>query len=156
MRRRRGRSSNIHKRLVKSPKVYWRDSGLLHAILNIQDLDPLLRQPWVGASWEGFVIEQILGFLGAQDVQVRPYHFRTHDGYELDLVLDFGHTLWSMEIKLTSAPGRSELSRLEKTSDLIQADRRFLLSRSPEIIKAERTTLCDLRHFLGLLSGMGA
>ncbi len=52
--------ANIRKRLVKSAKVYWRDSGLLHALLNVPDAATLLDQPWVGASWEGFVIEQIL------------------------------------------------------------------------------------------------
>ncbi len=51
---------NIRKRLVKSPKVYWRDSGLLHALLNVGDERTLLARPWVGASWEGYVIEQLL------------------------------------------------------------------------------------------------
>ena len=53
-------------RLVKSPKVYWRDSGLLHALMNVPDDSSLLSQPWVGASWEGYAIEQILGVLSAQ------------------------------------------------------------------------------------------
>lgn len=52
--------ANVGKRLVKSPKVYWRDTGLLHALMNVSDRDTLLGQPWVGASWEGFVIEQIV------------------------------------------------------------------------------------------------
>ncbi len=56
-------SGNIRKRLVKSPRVYWRDTGLLHALLNTPDDATLLGQPWVGASWEGFVIEQALGAL---------------------------------------------------------------------------------------------
>ena len=51
---------NLRKRLVKRPKVYWRDSGLLHALLNVGDAETLLRQPWVGVSWEGFVIDQAL------------------------------------------------------------------------------------------------
>ena len=53
--------ANVRKRLVKSPKVYWRDTGLLHALLNLSQERELLNQPWVGASWEGFVIEQVLG-----------------------------------------------------------------------------------------------
>jgi len=56
---------NIRKRLVKRPKVYWRDTGLLHAQLNITTVDALLSHPAVGASWEGFVIEQIIGSLSA-------------------------------------------------------------------------------------------
>jgi len=55
--------TNLRKRLVKRPKYFWRDSGLLHALLNVSDADDLLNQPWVGASWEGFVIDQILGTL---------------------------------------------------------------------------------------------
>ena len=58
--------ANIGKRLVKSPKIYWRDSGLLHAMLNAS-AKTLLHQPWVGASWEGFVIEQVLGVLQQHD-----------------------------------------------------------------------------------------
>ncbi len=82
--------ANIRKRLVKSPKVYWRDSGLLHALLNVTDEDALLAQPWVGASWEGFVIEQTIGVLSATGRLFDPYYFRTSDGRELDLVLDMG------------------------------------------------------------------
>ena len=55
--------ANIGKRLVKSPKVYWRDTGLLHALMNVADEGDLLGRPWAGLSWEGFVIEQILGAL---------------------------------------------------------------------------------------------
>jgi hypothetical protein len=82
--------ANIRKRLIKSPKVYWRDSGLLHALLNVSDQRTLLAQPRVGASWEGYVIEQVLGVLSATGMNYDAYYFRTSDRYELDLVLDFG------------------------------------------------------------------
>ncbi|MFI5380148.1 MAG: ATP-binding protein, partial [Tepidisphaerales bacterium] len=60
---------NLGKRVVKSPKVYWRDSGLLHAVLNVTAEEDLLDQPWIGASWEGFVIEQVLAAIQQLDVQ---------------------------------------------------------------------------------------
>ena len=74
-------AANLGKRLVRSPKLYWRDSGLLHALLNVPDERTLLNQPWVGASWEGYVIEQIIGELAARGERVEPYFFRTSDGH---------------------------------------------------------------------------
>jgi predicted AAA+ superfamily ATPase len=122
--------TNIRKRLVKRPRVYWRDCGLLHALLNVADTHSLLSQPWVGASWEGFAIEQILGKLTAEGIDCHPYYFRTSDGHELDLVLDFGRECWAVEIKLTSAPSPADLERLTKTADMIDATRRFLVTRT--------------------------
>ncbi len=94
---------NIGKRLVKSPKVYIRDSGILHALLGISDLDTLFGHPVIGASWEGFVIENLLA--------VAPAHadasfYRTAAGAEIDLVLELGgkHGTWAFEIKRGSAP----------------------------------------------------
>ena len=75
--------ANIRKRLVKRPKVYWRDTGLLHALLNTSDRETLLRQPWVGASWEGFVIDQVLGALQCFGRPFEPYHLRTSDQREI-------------------------------------------------------------------------
>ena len=64
---------NIRKRLVRTPRVFWRDSGLLHAVLNVTDLTQLYRQPWLGHSWEGFVIEQTLATLSATGQRVQPF-----------------------------------------------------------------------------------
>ena len=83
-------SGNVRKRIVKTPRVYWRDSGLLHALMNVADLDQLYRQPWLGHSWKGFVIEQTLATLAAAGKRAQPFFFRTSDGYELDLLLDWG------------------------------------------------------------------
>ena len=90
---------NVQKRLVKSPKTYVRDSGLLHALLGIRSYDELLGHPVVGMSWEGFVTENILSV--APRV-VRPYYYRTAAGSEIDLILDFGGSrgIWAIEIKL--------------------------------------------------------
>ncbi len=86
---------NIRKRLVKRPKMYWRDSGLLHALLGVSRLDDLFSQPWAGASWEGFVIEQVLAKLTALGEDATAYYLRTSDQYEVDLLLDFGREEWA-------------------------------------------------------------
>jgi hypothetical protein len=84
--------ASSRKRLVKSPKVYWRDSGLLHSLLRIRTMEELLVQPGVGVSWEGWVIDQILISLDNRGVQYDgPYYLRTNDGYEIDLVLGLNH-----------------------------------------------------------------
>jgi uncharacterized protein len=90
-------ASNVGKRLVRSPKVYVRDSGLVHALLGIHTLEELLGHPVVGPSWEGMLIENILTSLPAA---VRPWFYRTSAGAEIDLVLEFGSkNIWAIEIK---------------------------------------------------------
>lgn len=143
---------NLKKRLVKSPKVYWRDSGLLHALLNVRNRDELLAQPWVGASWEGFVIEQLLGALGAVGKSAEAFHLRTSDQHEIDLVLALDQELWAIEVKLTTNPGSDDLRRLEKTADLIGANRRFLVSQTTQVIEGERTVSCSLPWLLERVS----
>lgn len=140
--------ANIRKRLVKSPKVYWRDSGILHALLNVPDDKSLLVQPWVGASWEGFVIEQAIGVLSAHGAAFDAYYFRTSDQHELDLVLDFGQELWAVEIKLTSAPASADMAKLDKTADMIQAQRRFLVSQTTRPVGDGDRISCGLPDFL--------
>jgi len=140
--------ANVRKRFVKRPKLYWRDSGLVHALLNVPDQRALLVQPWVGASWEGYVIEQSLGELSSQGRVFNAYYFRTSDQYELDLVLDFGRELWAVEIKLTASPSVDDMARLNKTADLIKASRRFLVSQTREVTGNERCLSCNLTTFL--------
>jgi Holliday junction resolvase-like predicted endonuclease len=96
----------------------------------VSDERSLLAQPWVGASWEGFVIEQVLGELSSRGKKFSAYHFRTSDQHELDLVLDFGNELWAVEVKLTSSPTPEDMARLEKTASMINAPRRFLVSQT--------------------------
>jgi len=121
--------TNIRKRLVKRPRIYWRDSGLHHALMGVHGLDDLYRQPWVGASWEGFVIEQTLAALDAAAKRPQTFFFRTSDGHELDLVLDWGTERWAVEVKLTSNPSTDMVARLNRTADLIGAARRVLVCR---------------------------
>jgi predicted AAA+ superfamily ATPase len=95
-------SGNVKKRLVKAPKVYIRDSGLTHALLNLQTTDDLLGHPVAGSSWEGFVLENLLAVLpeGAH-----PWFYRTSAGAEIDLVIEAGarHRI-AIEIKRSLAP----------------------------------------------------
>ena len=94
-------SGNAGKRLIRAPKVYVRDSGLVHALLGLQNLDAVLGHPVAGASWEGFVIEQLVNAAP----QTQASFYRTSNGAEVDLVLEFrnGQT-WVIEIKRSSAP----------------------------------------------------
>lgn len=92
--------SNIKKRIVKSPKVYFRDSGLLHALLDIETHNDLLGHPAYGASWEGFVIENTIAMLP----DWKPYFYRSASGAEIDLILEKGLKRIALEIKASSAP----------------------------------------------------
>ena len=94
---------NVGKRLIKAPKTYVRDSGLLHALLNIETMDELLGHPVVGSSWEGFVIENILAVVPGR---TQAYFYRTQAGAEIDLILDFGSQkgIWAIEIKKGLSP----------------------------------------------------
>jgi predicted AAA+ superfamily ATPase len=140
--------ANIRKRLVKSPKVYWRDTGLLHALMRVPDEDALLAQPWVGASWEGYVIEQAIGELSSLGVNFDPYYLRTSDKRELDLVLDMGVERWAIEVKLTSSPSPADMRRLDATADLIDASRRFLVCRVRRASEDGRRVVGDLKTLL--------
>jgi predicted AAA+ superfamily ATPase len=91
---------NLKKRQVKSPKIYLRDSGLLHLFLGIADRDQLLGHPKLGSSWEGFVVEHILDRLGAR----RAYFWATHQGSELDLLVFHRGRRLGFEVKFSDAP----------------------------------------------------
>lgn len=108
VRRLRPWTSNEGKRLVRSPKVYVRDSGITHALLNISNYNDLLGHPVVGGSWEGFVIENILSIA---PTEMRPYFYRTSNkrGSEVDLILEFGtKERWAIEIKRSTSPSVSK------------------------------------------------
>lgn len=93
---------NVKKRIIKSPKIYIRDTGLLHSLLNINDFDSLSGNPIVGLSWEGFVIEQILNAINSN---FRNYFYRTSTGNEIDLIVEKNiKEIFAVEIKYSSAP----------------------------------------------------
>jgi predicted AAA+ superfamily ATPase len=117
-------SANLGKRLVKSPKVYFRDSGLLHALLNLPDYHALLGHPVLGASWEGWVIEQILS---QAPVGSRPYFYRTASGNEIDLLLELpGGFLRAIEIKHSKAPKLGK--GFAEALDALQLDSGFVIA----------------------------
>jgi uncharacterized protein len=92
--------ANLRKRQIKAPKVYVRDSGLLHQLLGIDSMKALLHHPRVGASWEGFVIEQVL----ATEPHDEAFFWGTHQGAEIDLILRRGGSLFGIECKRTDSP----------------------------------------------------
>jgi predicted AAA+ superfamily ATPase len=120
--------ANLEKRLVKSPKVYVRDSGMLHTLLGIKDLEALHGHPKLGASFEGFVIEQALALL-PPDVDAT--FFRTHTGDEIDLVLSASaRKRIAVEVKLSSAPKLSD--GLCRAMDDVGAKRGFVVMTGRE------------------------
>lgn len=95
-------SANLKKRQVKSPKIYIRDTGLLHHFLGLTTRAELERHPKIGASWEGFIIENLIQALGLEARQC--HYWATHSGPEIDLVVQRGSRLRGFEIKRTSSP----------------------------------------------------
>lgn len=146
-------SGNLRKRLVKSPKLYWRDSGLLHALLQVRAGDDLFSKPWVGASWEGWAGEQILNHLQVTGEAVAAYHVRTSDQYEADLLLDWRGRRWAVEVKLTGVPAPQDMARLEHVGKLVKADRCLLVSRTADQIQGRTVASLNLpaaiEHLLG-------
>ena len=91
---------NIKKRIIKAPKVYLRDSGILHKLLDIESFDQLLSNPHIGSSWEGYCIEHIINKLSGW----RPSFLRTTNGAEVDLVMEKGSQTLFFEFKMSKAP----------------------------------------------------
>ena len=115
--------ANVRKRLAKSPKVYVRDSGIVHALLRLDDPESVLGHPIAGASWEGFVVETLLR---AAPERTQASFYRTASGVEIDLVLELpGARVWAIEIKRGLAPA---VSRGFRTAlDDVQPDRAFIV-----------------------------
>lgn len=115
-------TGNVSKRLTKSPKVYVRDSGLVHALLKINGIDDLLGHPVVGASWEGFVVEQILSQPGIGRTAT---FFRSAAGEEVDLVFNVGAKVIAVEIRRSLSPAVD--ASFHKACDLVGADVRYVV-----------------------------
>jgi hypothetical protein len=131
--------TNVGKRMVRSPKVYVRDSGLVHALLGLVDKEALLGHPVVGTSWEGMVIENLLALVGDR---ADASFYRTSGGAEVDLVLDWPDgRVWAIEIKRSSTPKpergmRSALDDLnpERSFVVYAGEERFRLTENVEAI----------------------
>jgi predicted AAA+ superfamily ATPase len=130
---------NLGKRQVKSPKLYFRDSGLLHLLLGIRTRAELVVHPRVGASWEGFIIEQLLAAARAQPDET--FFWRTEHGAELDLLFVRGRRRIGFEVKRTTSPAltpsmRSALSdlHLDRLYVVHSGEHRFAMGEHVEAI----------------------
>jgi predicted AAA+ superfamily ATPase len=129
--------ANLRKRQVKSPKVYVRDSGLLHRLLGIDSPKALMTHPKVGASWEGFVIEQVL----AAEPHDEAFFWGTHQGAEIDLILSRGGRLLGVECKRADAPRMTKSIGvaladldLDRVAVVYPGDRRYSLADRVEAV----------------------
>jgi len=146
--------ANVAKRQVKAPKVYLRDSGLLHALLNIPDRDALSGHPAVGASWEGFALEQVLRTLRPPEA----YYWATHNGAELDLLFMHRGRRYGVEFKLNEAPGATRsmhvaIDDLELTHLWIVYPGRESFPIGPRLSAWPLSDVARLPRELGLRSG---
>jgi len=142
---------NAGKRLVKSPKVYWRDSGLLHSLAGIDDLEHLLGHPLCGHSWEGYCLEQIMSLLPKS---VSCSHYRTHAGAEIDLVIETpeGEVI-AIEIKRTLSPKLGP-GFVESSRTLRSARGYFITPGGDSYPLSESITVIGLRAFLTQLPSL--
>ena len=141
-------SANIKKRQVKSPKVYIRDSGILHGLLGIRDLNELEYHPKVGASWEGYIIDSLIQALALEERDC--YFWATHTGAEIDLIANTGGRLRGFEVKRTMSPRitpsmRSALDDLplEKIDIIYPGSERFALSERINAVPASSLTALE-------------
>ena len=136
---------NLKKRMVKAPKVYMADTGVLHYLHNISDREALFAHPSVGFSWEAFVVQQIRA---CKDDKIDLYFYRTHNGAEIDLLLTRGiEPIAALEIKFTNAP------RLERGSTIaiadINAPMNFIITpSSDDYLVKEHVRVCAMQTFI--------
>lgn len=137
---------NLKKRQVKSPKVYFRDSGLLHQLLGIRTMKELLSHPKCGASWEGYIVEEAINSVKPDDV----FFWATHGGAELDLLFFKDGRRMGVEVKRVDAPRLTTSMRvaledlaLDRLAIVYPGERRFHLAENVEIVPA--TDLADDR-----------
>ena len=149
---------NLGKRLVRSPKVYLRDTGLLHYFLGIHQSSVLDAHPARGSSWEGFIIEHIISAFQNRSVGSQPYFWRTSAGAEVDLLIDRGDRLIPFEVKLHTSPSTNDLRglyacmeqlKIEKGYVLYSGSQTYSLGRGVTAIPTEKY-LAQPELFLGL------
>ena len=144
--------ANVRKRLVKSPKTYVRDSGIVHTLLRLDDEDSVLGHPVAGMSWEGFVVESLIR---AAPDRTQASFYRTATGVEIDLLLELpGNRLWVIEIKRGLAP-KVEKGFRTALADL-KSDKAFVVCSNDERYpKGDGVEAIGLRALTEELSGMG-
>lgn len=137
--------ANLGKRQIKSPKIYFRDSGILHFLLGVKTFRELECHPKKGASWEGYVLEEVLKSRPDAD----PYFWGTHNGAELDLLLVDGRKREGFEIKYSDAPRMTPSMRiavkelkLDQLTVLYPGERSYSLARRIEVVSAQQYLSC--------------
>lgn len=140
---------NISKRQVKSPKVYIRDSGILHGLLQLGELSELQSHPKLGASWEGFAVEQIIGLLNTRDA----YFWATHGGAELDLMVRVRGKHYGFEIKYADAPGSTRSMQIA-LHDLALEHLWVVYPGQHEYMLHDRITALPLQALPGLAASL--
>ncbi|MCF2520600.1 ATP-binding protein [Dyadobacter sp. CY351] len=140
---------NTGKRLIRSPKVYVRDSGITHALLNIENHNNLLGHPVVGMSWEGFVIENIMSIL---HTRAQAYYYGSPGGAEIDLVLEFGNgENWAIEIKKSFYPKLSK--GFHVACEDLKPERKFVIySGNDTFFLGEDIMAISISAFMKLVS----
>lgn len=134
---------NTKKRIIKRPKIYFRDSGILHALSSLEDLDHLLSHPKLGASWEGFALEQAVQHLNLRQEEV--FFWGLHTGGELDFVFQHQGKLWGVEAKYSEAPTLTPSMR-KAHEELSLAHLWVLYPGSEEYPLDKRTSAVPLRR----------
>ncbi len=144
--------ANVGKRLIKTPKVYIRDSGILHSLLGLGTIDDVLSHPVVGASWEGFVIENLIA---AAPFGTDAWFYRTRAGAEIDLLLQLpDRRLWAVEVKRSAAPGTGK--GFARAAADLEADERFVVHPGRESFPLSRTTTAiPLADLMARLEALG-
>ena len=141
--------ANVKKRLVKSPRFYIRDSGILHRLLGINNYDALLSNPVLGKSWEGFVIENIHSVLPKL---AETYYYRTAAGAEIDLVIKLSSSeIWAVEIKYGKAPKPGK--HFTQTCEDVAATEKFIVySGEEEFTVGNGVTVISLQGLMEKLN----
>jgi len=129
--------ANIKKRQVKAPKTYIRDSGILHSLLGTRNMDSLLANPKYGASWEGYIIEEVIRAVEAEET----YFWATHNGAEIDLVFLKNGRMYGIECKHADAPILTpsikialEDLKLERVAVIYPGNQRYQLTKKVEVV----------------------
>ena len=144
-------SSNLKKRVVKAPKVYIRDSGILHFLLGVSSIEQLEGMPVLGNSWESYVVEQICQLTSNA---FEPYFYRTHEGAEIDLVLlKSGKPIYTIEIKYTSAPKLSR-GNTQAFKDIKATENFIITPNSDDYFISEEVRVCNLEKFLTVIKSI--
>lgn len=140
---------NISKRQVKSPKIYIRDSGILHGLLQLGELSELQSHPKLGASWEGFAVEQVIGLLNTRDA----YFWATHGGAEIDLMVRVRGKHYGFEIKYADAPGSTRSMQIA-LNDLALEHLWVVYPGQHEYVLHDRITALPLQALPGLAASL--